>query len=428
MRRRADVDGPTWFTGGRRKSLTFHVDEADAVVEAAAGAEPKTAYRDSRRRKKQETTRSRRTIPSSRRRTGRDEEESFVTEPTVIDAMDETQRGRATRPTGGGSSSQPPPTGASTPARAGTRASPAAWRASSGSQTRPSGDAKNTRRTLLAAADGGRRPRRAPPPRHLPAGAATMALAPRRGSRAPRARREAPARAPPAPPPSPPRSSTPRTGAPPPCLAPRGRATSAPPATAPLLAVAAMAGYRVRRPLRRLVHRLLGDAVSEAAGILAAREAAARLGEPGEPSRRRHRPMPAARADGLPRQGIRVPPRRPRAHPGRRADRGRALLMGASSRTARGRPGPQPRGPERACEHRVDISQPPRRSRLHVRPRGGRFERSVTPRAASSLPRDPGCEWYTRTASRARRRMANSTSADCARRRRRRLGRSQGWR
>ena len=143
--------------------------------------------------------------------------------------------------------------------------------------------------------------------------------------------------------------------------------------------------------------------------------------------------MPAARADGLPRQGIRVPPRRPRAHPGRRADRGRALPDGRRPRGRLGeRPGPQPRGPKRASVRasRRHLARSPRRPRLHVRPRGGSLREIRHPRGLRQvLPRDPGVRVVPRVPPRELaggwpiRRMPT-----VRRRRRGRLGRSQGWR
>ena len=218
QRKIAHVDAPTWFTGGRRQSLGFHVDEADAVVEAAARAlQPKTA-----------PTPATPATPAAESNiveiethdtilqddgTGRDEEEEFVVEPTVIDAMDETRSAgaRLARPAdevGSAEARQHLATGASTPARAGTRASPAAWRGP------PSGKSAtvNTRRTLLAAADPSsptartlsearrrRRWRLPQPPRES------------RTSRTPRSASASSASEPPPPQLPPPRSSTPRS-------------------------------------------------------------------------------------------------------------------------------------------------------------------------------------------------------------------------
>lgn len=91
----ADVDAPTWFTSGRRKALTFDVDASAGVVEAAARArihvDPEPAPEESPEEEVVEIE----THDTVVKDDGYGEEENFVTEPTVVDAIDEVRTAEA---------------------------------------------------------------------------------------------------------------------------------------------------------------------------------------------------------------------------------------------------------------------------------------------------------------------------------------------
>ena len=408
QRKIADVDGPSWFTGGRRKSLTFHVDEADAVVEAAARAlQPKTAPPTP----EIVEIETHDTVLQDDG-TGRDEEESFVVEPTVIDAMDETRSAgaRLAQPQAGGSSEPAPVTDWSKYSSesghkgiTGGMAWASLGRPSNGAV---SGDAKNTRRTLLAAElDGGKASKQSALGTFRTAAAATMALAAaaagaahlahaakrqrelRFGAAAVTAAVVDPEK----------QALLPQRLK----LSARTRDQRTSPATAPLLAVAAMAGLvAFAGPFAASsTASSLGDAFSEAAGILAAREAAARLGEPGEP----------LCGAGIDRCRLLAPTDcRGRVfayHPGVLAHiQGGAQTadvlspMGAvlADGSGNGQGLSLVDQNARACERRVDISRdrPDARGSTCVRA-VGRFESSVTLEGCVKSCREtPGCEWY----------------------------------
>ena len=423
QRKIADVDGPSWFTGGRRKSLTFHVDEADAVVEAAARAlQPKTAPPTQEPSTESEIVEieTHDTVLQDDG-TGRDEEEGSSCTHRHRRHGRDPRRGRATRSTADGVGSAE--------VRPASRLEHVLQRERAQGHHRRHGvgllgksATVNTRRTLWPPRirPALRRRRREP---FRPGDGDDGACRSRRGSRAPRARREAPARAP-----SEPRRRSCRRGR-------RPREAGAPP----------------RAPRPRSAHLPARRAASGGGGDgrLVAFAGPSMTGSP--PLREAPRARSATPSPRRPASSPRAKPPRASANPaipgGAGVDRCRLLAptdcrgrvfayhpgvlahiqggaqtadvlspMGASSPTApnpgmslvdqnAGRARPDPR-----CR---SIARRPRR---HVRSRGGSLRIRVTLEGCVKSCREtPGCEWYHAWRLASSPEDGRSTSADCAR-------------